>query len=123
MDTEGYQPGAVLEVSVAARNYRAITTPRLTESSLQPEVADNDKDGEEDDDRKRRKNLEQKIESYIDSYQQEKTRRTKEPNCDNMDFFSSLLPLIKPLPLHQRIKFRMDVMKLALECFESYDKS
>jgi hypothetical protein len=69
--------------------------------------------------RRRRRKLEQKIEDYIDSYQREKIARTEEPSCDDMDFFRSLLPLIKPLPLYQKMKFRMDVMKMAMEYLKS----
>lgn len=71
--------------------------------------------------RRRTTFMEQNVRNYIDSYDRERMdhHRVEEPNsCDDMDFFRSMLPLIQVLPLYERMKFRMDVMRIGLEYFE-----
>uniref|UniRef100_A0A1Q3EVY2 Putative alcohol dehydrogenase transcription factor myb/sant-like protein n=1 Tax=Culex tarsalis TaxID=7177 RepID=A0A1Q3EVY2_CULTA len=69
--------------------------------------------------RRRATFMEQNVRNYIDSYDRERMDRVEEPNsCDDMDFFRSMLPLIQVLPLYERMKFRMDVMRIGLEYFE-----
>lgn len=71
--------------------------------------------------RRRTTFMEQNVRNYIDSYDQERMDRDRveEPSsCDDMDFFRSMLPLIQVLPLYERMKFRMDVMRIGLEYFE-----
>lgn len=69
--------------------------------------------------RRRTTFMEQNVRNYIDSYDRERMDRVEEPSsCDDMDFFRSMLPLIQVLPLYERMKFRMDVMRIGLEYFE-----
>lgn len=72
--------------------------------------------------RRRTTFMEQNVRNYIDSYDRERMdHRMDEPSsssCDDMDFFRSMLPLIQVLPLYERMKFRMDVMRIGLEYFE-----
>ncbi|CAH1112576.1 unnamed protein product [Psylliodes chrysocephalus] len=63
--------------------------------------------------RRKRKRLEEKLETYIDNYQLPKAQ-TNEERSDDMDFFRSLLPIIAPLTMSQKIKVRMEIMKLLL---------
>ncbi|XP_058817969.1 uncharacterized protein LOC131681268 [Topomyia yanbarensis] len=44
-------------------------------------------------------------------------------DSDDIQFFRSLLPLMGTLSLRQKIKFRMEVMKMALDFSESYDST
>ncbi|XP_058822484.1 uncharacterized protein LOC131684029 [Topomyia yanbarensis] len=47
------------------------------------------------------------------------TPKQKQPNagseCDDMHFFRSLMPMVEPLSLRQKMKFRMEIMQKALE--------
>ncbi|KAK9694919.1 Alcohol dehydrogenase transcription factor Myb/SANT-like [Popillia japonica] len=63
---------------------------------------------------RKRKRLEEKLETYyIDNYQQPKPP-TKEENSDDMQFFRSLLPILTPLSMFQKLKVRMAIMNLLL---------
>uniref|UniRef100_A0A1B6E3K1 BESS domain-containing protein n=1 Tax=Clastoptera arizonana TaxID=38151 RepID=A0A1B6E3K1_9HEMI len=64
--------------------------------------------------RRRKQRLESKIENYIDSYEKAKQYSAAD-ECDDLNFLKSLLPLVKPLPIHKKIKLRMDFMKIAYE--------
>lgn len=40
-------------------------------------------------------------------------------SCDDMNFFRSLLPMVRNLPMKDKLKFRVDVMNLLLENIKS----
>ncbi|XP_058449605.1 uncharacterized protein LOC131429482 [Malaya genurostris] len=54
---------------------------------------------------------------YSPATQPQKEHKTEDESGD-MLFFRSLLPLVEPLSVRQKIKFRMEVMKKALEISE-----
>nr|CAD7579283.1 unnamed protein product [Timema californicum] len=64
--------------------------------------------------RSKRKNYDSKLENYPKNFQREPQEKEGESN-DDIDFFRSLIPIIKDLPVEEKIKFRIDVMKLTLE--------
>nr|CAD7432598.1 unnamed protein product [Timema monikensis] len=60
--------------------------------------------------RSKRKNLD----NYLKNFQRKPQQKEGESN-DDMDFFRSLIPIIKDLPVEEKIKFRIDIMKITLE--------
>lgn len=70
-------------------------------------------------DRRKKPNLEQKIEHYINTLQKQSVRRTNLENSDDMSFFSSLLPTVQTLKNVDKLKFRVDVMNLLISYSET----
>lgn len=66
--------------------------------------------------RHKKKGIESKIEKYVDSYdtKQQKKQKCDEDEGDDINFFKSLLPVVQPWPLQEKLKFRIEVMNLAM---------
>lgn len=65
-----------------------------------------------------KKGLQSKIEKYIDSFEAYKKQKCDKDDGDDLNFFKSLLPVVEPWPLQEKLKFRIEVMNLAMEYAE-----
>ncbi|RZF49255.1 hypothetical protein LSTR_LSTR002876 [Laodelphax striatellus] len=76
-------------------------------------------DGQSVTERRKKRRIECELENYLDLLQ--KARNSNAEECDDLNFFKSLLPIVKPLPIADKIKLRTEFMKIAYDYFSKSD--
>lgn len=56
----------------------------------------------------------EKVGVCLNPFQLQEAPKTEE-SSDDVDFFRSLLPMLRTMPMQEKLKFRMDVMKTLLD--------